>query len=1085
MHIYNKYIHTCIYIYNYLLFHKMNQQQNIINPTYFQDWLLNIFSPTILVYATPSSERLIEKNNLSPAEYIRPFTFFTESNISFSVTDKFSINMRNFRLDTYDYNKFRSYSNEEVKSILSQVLLRNEPNVTMSSKSYNPKRSNDILKTLNRTYDQKWYNEYEKVFIESMFFNDYEAYQQPFGYIFICSISDSLDDLKKLKKKENIPLLLAKGIYEVIMPSMILILNDPSENKLSPEEITRKVDMIKSENNKFFVFYNEINTQSDKDIKQKDIWSELIHKIDYYNPIYKYVDLVKGELISLQERENMKAACLKFVSDYLKSYLQKKVSQYDQEVTEQKKKFKLGQSISNIFKKADKVEYDNQGIYKLIDIEKKILNLSLIQFYFRDYEDAADNLKILIGDLKTKSVIHYNVYCEMYFICLFLCGKYKDIDFDSCFVNYQKTKSFSRFTVRSSFIHVRMLEHQRKFIEIPKVLVMRMNSEASSTPFLHSLPFEKAAYCFIMDKDQIVPANRKFCFYMFIAGVSYFNQSEIDLRGYSLNCFNIIKTFFKYDNPSFLKIKEYLQNQMAEFSMKSNKFELASEFYVNSIYLSLFKPDNNDQQVLIYKNFIKSTKEVSVQSISNSTANKGNSQIVSADILSKKYTLRDVKVPEIINSTIITYEEQDYSLFKYKGWKSFMLYSKIDSSYINLTESDMIVLKNLDFLSENRLFKNKKKVLKSFVGKKIYVKMQVKNSFNSNIYISSFRLITQYEDSDEINSDVEVEMKGHILEMRSINSYTLHVIPKKVGNLAILGVELKLFEAVSFRHFFVEYDIRDENQLYRIKFDKQENYKLIKYIIQNEESDIICEFEKQVKVINQHEKSVIPLKIRNNSMSNIKKFCIFFDNDEIFDRKYMLIDQNIKKDDVYEKDIPLCPRLSGKYNVKIIIKFEDENKFKEIEIKRFIYQVNIQPSLKMKVENSLHSHFHTNKYHHILNSIRKSFISNIFYSLVEENIYLVCLSLCMNQSIFSLLDINSYELYIKTDTEFNWVGIKRRLFEKNTNKNEICFQFVTDKKGFIDCNKIHIMLNFNEVVFDNTNIVSFDHLPVPLTVDIE
>lgn len=1065
------------------------QNQSNPNPTYFQDWLLNIFSPTILVYATPSSERLIEKNFLSPAEYVRPFTYFTDSNISFSVTDKFSINMRNFRLDTYDYNKFRAYSNEEVKSILSQVLLKNQPNVTMSSKSYNPKRSTDILKTLNKTYDQKWYSEYEKVFIESMFFNEYEAYQQPFGYIFICSISDSLEDLKKLKKKENIPLLLAKGVYEVIMPSMILILNDPSENKLSQEEISKKVEGIKAENNKFFVFYNEINTQSVKDVQQKDIWSDLIHKIDYYSPMYKYGDYIKGEFISYQERENMKAALLKFVSDYLKSYLQKKVSQYDQEVTEQKKKFKFGQSISNIFKKADKIEYDNQGIYKLIDIEKKLLNLSLIQFYFRDYEDASDNLKILIGDLKPKSIIHYNVYSEMYFICLFLCGKYKEIDFDSCFVNYQKTKSFSRFIVRNSFIHVRMLEHQRKFIEIPKILVMRMNSEASSTPFLHSLPFEKAAFCFILDKEQVIQTNRKFCFYIFISGVSYFNQSEIDLRSYSLNCFNIIKTFFKYDNPSFLKIKEYLQNQMAEFSMKSQKFELSSEFYINSIYLSLFKPDttdNNNQQVLIYKNFIKSTKEASLITMtSNSVEIKSNSQLLK-EILCKKYTLRDVKVPEILNSTIITYEEQDYSLLKYKGWRLFMTYNKIESSYLNLTESDVIVLKNLDFLSESRLFKNKKKVFKSFVGKKVYVKIQIKNSFNSNLYISAFRLLTQYEDSEEVNSDVEVEVKTHILEMRSINSYTLHVIPRKVGTLLILGIEMKLFETVSFRHFFNEYDIRDENDLYKSKFDKQDDYKLIKYIIQNEESDIIVDFEKQVKVINQHENSTIQLKIRNNSQNNIKKFCIFFENDEIFNVKYILFEKNIKKDESITKEIPLCPRLSGKYNIKILIKFEDENKFKEIEVKRFVYQINIQPSLKMNNETSLHSHFHMNKYHHILNSIRKSFVTKIYYSLIEENLYLVCLSLlCEAQSLFHYLDLNSYELYIKNDAEYNWIGTKRRLFNRSSSRNDVCFQFTTEKKGFVDCNKIHILLNFNEVVYDNSCIISFDHLPIAMTVDIE
>lgn len=433
----------------------------------FQDWLLKIYSPTLLVYSTNISKKIISKNNLSPAEFIRPFANFSGNTISFSFSDKFSINIRNFRLDTFDSEKFKKRrednldnTNSSIKKELENLLCCNEPvfnedntpfllssslnnnnnstinkikdcfnksscnnminnNINLNSKYANSlKIKHDMfVKSLGKHFNNKWYSEYEYTYFESLFFNEFEMYQQPFGYIFICSINDSLDDIKLLKKRDNIPILLSEGVYEIMMPTMVIILYDKSEQIFSEQEMLKKIDQIKNDNQRFYVYFLEINmnisedsqstlnttndynnTTSKKINYNKDIWSKYIHKSDYYSNI-SYYSKEKGLLISLEERENLKAGLLKFMNDYIKAYLQKQVYSLDSQISETKKGFR--NNFISIFRKTDKIEYIHSlNIYKLTYIEKDMFKLSVIQFYFRNYEDAASNLLILAKDIK-------------------------------------------------------------------------------------------------------------------------------------------------------------------------------------------------------------------------------------------------------------------------------------------------------------------------------------------------------------------------------------------------------------------------------------------------------------------------------------------------------------------------------------------------------------------------------------------------------------------------------------------------------------------------------------------------------------
>ena len=48
----------------------------MINITYLQNWLTEIFKPCAIVYSSDLAKKAINKNNLTPADFIRPFVFF-------------------------------------------------------------------------------------------------------------------------------------------------------------------------------------------------------------------------------------------------------------------------------------------------------------------------------------------------------------------------------------------------------------------------------------------------------------------------------------------------------------------------------------------------------------------------------------------------------------------------------------------------------------------------------------------------------------------------------------------------------------------------------------------------------------------------------------------------------------------------------------------------------------------------------------------------------------------------------------------------------------------------------------------------
>lgn len=212
------------------------------------------------------------------------------------------------------------------------------------------------------------------------------------------SIRDELDDMGSVNRRENWPILIQEGVYELKVPSMIFLLHDLKEDKVSSADIKMKIETVKKAYPNSYVSFVDINASTGSN-PQGDIWSKYIHKLDLYTTKVNNIDVVRGAFISNDEKENFKLMVFKYFNEYIRTNLQKLVTEYEENVNYSKKGFK--NSFLSIFKKSDKIEnIPSLNIYKLNTIERQMYFLSIVQFYFRDYDSCYDNLKILLSDIK-------------------------------------------------------------------------------------------------------------------------------------------------------------------------------------------------------------------------------------------------------------------------------------------------------------------------------------------------------------------------------------------------------------------------------------------------------------------------------------------------------------------------------------------------------------------------------------------------------------------------------------------------------------------------------------------------------------
>jgi hypothetical protein len=99
--------------------------KNLQNGNYFFEWMNSLYSPCCIVYSTSRAKTILAKNHLKPSEFLRPFGNFTGTNINFSFGEKFTINMKNLKINFYDNESFKKQNSNSTSSLLEQVMVQN------------------------------------------------------------------------------------------------------------------------------------------------------------------------------------------------------------------------------------------------------------------------------------------------------------------------------------------------------------------------------------------------------------------------------------------------------------------------------------------------------------------------------------------------------------------------------------------------------------------------------------------------------------------------------------------------------------------------------------------------------------------------------------------------------------------------------------------------------------------------------------------------------------------------------------------------------------------------------------------------
>ena len=188
------------------------------------------YYPTGIVFSTDKAREIIGKNNLKPAEFLRPFGIFPKVDFKLGL---FTKSIQNFRLDFYDCDDFFHATPSSFPTIIDTVLSDPKsspelPAYNLKDRKQNYKIPDNILNKLNN-YSFPWFNEYANTINELNRFNEFELYQQPLCFIYFCAIDDPIKTVKPaLNNKEKMPPLLYEKIYDSDMPVVIIIVNDKS-----------------------------------------------------------------------------------------------------------------------------------------------------------------------------------------------------------------------------------------------------------------------------------------------------------------------------------------------------------------------------------------------------------------------------------------------------------------------------------------------------------------------------------------------------------------------------------------------------------------------------------------------------------------------------------------------------------------------------------------------------------------------------------------------------------------------------------------------------------------------------------------
>ena len=823
--------------------------------TYFRDWLYNTYKPCALVYTSEKAKSFINKNNISPADFLRPLGDFQGRQISYPYNDKENISIPNFHLDFFDNDKFQKIENDRILQYIITMFDYNQPKWDLSTPTVKKNNFDPYLNNVKYN-STKWYREFEKTLFECLKFDDYECLQQPLINIFICSVDEKVSIISdELCKAKNTPKLIYEERYTSPMEAIIILLNDKNEDKETPnnniekntkneaQNISQDENAVENDNNqkinkdkndanekkksdlneninrfktffkKYQIIYWEINKSNKENNETDKIYRKYLHRTDLYNPdndFFRKNDLILGKYISASDIIEYKEDFFKYITNTFLNKLLEEINEYNNIIKIKKGGFKNFFKSSN--KNADSY-YSNTNIYKFSEIERCYYNLGLIHFYLHQYNYSIDHFKSFGKAMKEKSIPHRNRILELLMIIKFLSiyNTKKDFDISG---EIKKLPEYSlEQQIKLELLEIKMHENfignKLTLFSITPIRNTIHNfvgknfvKKASLTclDYVYPILYEKISV-FLLELNKI----RNFAFYMAITGFNY-NKLFKEMKPYAL--YSLSQLLFVIDNPnkSFLNFREYYNNKMGMGCNEIKYFEGGVKFFRNCLKFSYLndKEDYNYKMQNIYLNFY----------LSNA------SRIVQEKLICDNININDVCVPLIDNRSLFILEENDYNIKKKselifeneKSWKGFCKYNfkLLNDPYNDLDENDINYVNLIhDISNHSNITKSniitKECIFHGNLNKKLYVQFTINNPLSIDLIISSIKLLCEFipDNEDNINTNPYIcnEEKINLKKYENVQ-FILEVEGKVPGKIIIRGLELILFQDCKVIHYF-------------------------------------------------------------------------------------------------------------------------------------------------------------------------------------------------------------------------------------------------------------------------------------------
>ena len=726
--------------------------------TYFRDWLFNIYKPCALVYASEKAKNIINKNNMSPADFLRPLGDFKGRQISYPYSDRENISIPNFSFDFYDNDKFHKIPTDKILQYIFAMYEYNKPDWDLGTPTVNKRTSEPYLSNIKYN-STKWYREYEKTLFECLKFDDYELLQQPFINIFICSCDEPPSIITdELIKSKNTPKLIYEERYDSPKETIIILVNDNNKEKDNNDKVETKNDIdtnnttstpendkdnkneineineksekneinekneksekkAKSDNNEkeknekmnnfkamyknAHIIYWDINRSEENDETDK-IYRKYLHRTDLYNPdndFYRKNDIILGKYISVGDIVEYREDFFKYITNTFLNKILEQIYEHNNIIKTKKVGFKFFRSSN----KNSDTYYSGTKIYKFTEVERSYYNLGLIHFYLRQYNYSLDNFKYFCKAIKDKSINHRNRNLELSAIIRFLamCNTKKDYDVEQI----KKLPEYElEQEIKLEFLSIKMYENNC--------------GQQITNSFLNLI--KNSIYNFIKtQKEKRKKDNSTLTCLDYVTPIFYEKISIYFLKMNKIRNFAIYMAHTgSYFNQLFKEMKLY-----ALYSLSQLLFVID---HPNQSFID-FREHFNEclaktcNEIKYYEGALKFYRNCLQFSFinDNDNANSRNqniyfnfylnnaSKIFQEKILCDNININEVCVPLIDNRSLFILEEDDYNIKKTselifeseRSWRGFLKYNVklLGDPYNDLDEND---LKHVNFVHD-------------------------------------------------------------------------------------------------------------------------------------------------------------------------------------------------------------------------------------------------------------------------------------------------------------------------------------------------------------------------------------------------